>query len=163
MKTIKKRITLYYLLFIAIFFSACDKYRVYESNIDMKDMKWYADSVKKYTFLIEDSQINYNLLYNVRNTLNYPYYNLYIKYELKDSTGKTLSTDLQEVQLMDAKTGEPFGSGLGDIFDHRFYAIKNFKFPAAGRYTMTVKQYMRQDPITEIMAFGIRVERAATL
>jgi gliding motility-associated lipoprotein GldH len=139
---------------------SCDKYRLYEANKDFADSKWSSDSVCSYSFEIEDITQPYNILYNVRNTLNYSFYNLYVKYALIGSDGKEISSDLQEIQLMDAKTGEPFGSGMGDIFDNRIIAKKNFKFPVKGKYTFTAKQYMRKNPIDEIMSFGIRVERA---
>jgi gliding motility-associated lipoprotein GldH len=145
------------LLFVLI---GCDKYRVYETNIDFKERTWYADSVKSYNFSIEDTSLKYNVLYNVRNTVDYGFYNLYIKYELWGVDGKLISSDLHEVQLMDAKTGEPFGSGLGDIFDNRFYALKNLKFNKTGSYTIKIKQYMRKDPLNEILSFGIRLEKA---
>lgn len=140
--------------------SSCDKYRVYETNVDFKDKNWYADSSAVFTFQIDDTTLPYNILYNVRNSLDYPYYNLYIKYELYSPDNKPISSDLHEVKLMDAKTGEPYGSGLGDIFDHRFYAFKNMKFNKAGKYSYKIKQYMRKDPLNEILAFGLRVEKA---
>ncbi len=141
---------------------SCDKYRVYQTNIDFKDRTWYADSVKTYSFDIEDTTLKYNVLYDVRNSIDYGFYNLYIKYELSGVDKKLISSDLHEVQLLDSKTGEPFGSGLGDIFDNRFYALKNLKFEKRGVYSIKIKHYMRKDPLNEILAFGIRIEKAIT-
>ncbi|MFN0048773.1 MAG: gliding motility lipoprotein GldH, partial [Cytophagales bacterium] len=112
-------------------------------------------------FNIEDTTLKYNILYNVRNTIDYGFYNLYIKYELYGTANELISKDLHEVQLMDSKTGEPFGSGLGDIFDNRFFALQNLKFKNKGPYMVKIKHYMRKDPLNEILAFGIRVEKAA--
>ena len=158
-KMLTYKLPLFFGLALLLTLSSCDKYRVYEENKDFAGMKWYADSVRSYSFEIEDIDQSYNILYNVRNTLNYPFYNLYVKYALIGPDGKEVSSDLQEIQLMDAKTGEPFGSGMGDIFDNRIIARKNFKFPKKGKYTFTARQYMRKNPIDEIMSFGIRVER----
>lgn len=145
---------------ISFLLSSCDKYRVYETNIDIKDRIWYADSVKSYTFKIEDTTIAYHILYDVRSSVDYGFHNLYIKYELFDTKKVLISSDIHEVQLLDAKTGAPFGSGLGDIFDNRFYALKDLRFKKKGDYQMKIKHYMRKDPLTEIVAFGIRVEKA---
>jgi gliding motility-associated lipoprotein GldH len=147
---------------LGVLFFRCGSSRVYEQNIDLKNARWYADSVLVYSFDIKDANIAYNLLYNIRNSLQYPYYNLYVTYYLEDAQGKQLSTELQNITLMDAKTGKPFGSGLGDIFSHQLEIpnLTRFKFPKAGRYTFKVKQYMRQDPLLGVVSFGLKVEQA---
>lgn len=148
---------------IVIFLPGCDKYRIYETNIDINNKRWYADSTLSYHFLISDTTVKYHILYNVRNGLDYPYYNLYVKYALYNASDSLLSTDLHDMQLMDAKTGEPFGSsGTGNVYDNRFYALKDIHFPATGMYKITIKQYMRHDPLPEIYAFGVRIEKAKT-
>lgn len=155
----KKSILYFFLVSAAVFLCACDNNRVFETNKDFVNHRWYTDSICRFTFEIEDIGQPYNILYNVRNTLNYPFYNLYVKYALIAPDGKEISTDLQEMQLMDAKTGRPFGNGMGDIFDNQIFALKNFTFKKVGKYTFTAKQYMRKNPIDEIMSFGIRVEK----
>ena len=65
--------------------------------------------------------------------------------------------------LMDAKTGRPLGSGIGDIYDHQFELLHDLKFNAAGTYKIILKQYMRKDPLPGILAVGIRVEKKLTV
>lgn len=151
-----------YLLCIATIFAlvACDERRVYEKNLDLAGNQWYIDTIPSFTFRIEDARLNYNIYYNIRNAVTYPYYNLYVTYSLQDSTGKPLSSHLQNLILADSKTGKPLGNGLGDLFDHQILSLKNYRFPAAGSYTFRIKQYMRQDPLPLIMSVGIRVEKA---
>ena len=62
---------------------------------------------------------------------------------------------------MDEKTGKPMGDGLGDLFDHKIIALKNYRFPRAGKYTFKVRQYMRQDPLPAILSMGVSVETVA--
>jgi gliding motility-associated lipoprotein GldH len=62
---------------------------------------------------------------------------------------------------MDEKTGKPMGDGLGDLFDHKIIALKNYRFPRAGKYTFKVRQYMRQDPLPAILSMGVSVESAS--
>ncbi len=156
------KIKLFYALavFICLFIMACDSTRVYETNLDFKNNLWYEDSVCVYNFEINDTSSKYNVLYIVRNSLNYPFYNLYVTYYLFDGNKKLISTDLHEMQLMDAKTGAPFGSGFGQIYTNRVFALQNITFPKTGKYSLKVKQYMRKDPLDEILSFGIRVEKA---
>ena len=62
---------------------------------------------------------------------------------------------------MDEKTGKPMGDGLGDLFDHKIIALKNYRFSRAGKYTFKVRQYMRQDPLPAILSMGVSVETVA--
>jgi gliding motility-associated lipoprotein GldH len=140
---------------------ACDQTRVYEQNTNISNNQWAIDTIPAFTFDITDVSHPYNIYYNIRNSVSYPYYNLYVTYYLSDEKGKMLSSRLQELTLMDPKTGKPLGDGVGDIFDHQILSnIQNYTFPKAGKYTFKVKQYMRVDPLPEIMSVGIRVERA---
>jgi gliding motility-associated lipoprotein GldH len=143
-----------------ILFSACDESRVYEKNIDFAGNDWYVDSVAKFPIEINDPSIDYNLYVDVRNAVSYPFTNLYIQYNLYDSTQKKIQGKLMRLPLFDKKTGKPYGDGLGDIFDHRFALNKDLKFPYKGKYQAEIIQYMRQDPLPFIMSIGIRVEKA---
>lgn len=139
---------------------ACDEQRIYEKNIDLEGNQWYIDTIPSFSFRIDHPSRRYNIYYNIRNAVSYPYYNLYLTYYLQDSTSKQLSSHLQELTLADATTGNPLGDGAGDIFDHQIISLKNYKFERAGTYVFKVKQYMRQDPLPGIMSVGVRVEYA---
>ncbi len=141
---------------------ACDKTRVYEQYHDIPNHQWYIDSVQTFSFTIEDTSVPYNIYYNVRNSVAYPYYNLFVTYYLLDPKKKQLQSNLQELLLMDSQTGKPLGDGLGDLFDHQVISISSYRFPVKGTYTFQIKQYMRKDPLPEIMSVGIRVEKVVS-
>ena len=117
-----------------------------------------ADSTAEFEFEIKNSEAEYNLYYNVRNSLSYPYHNLYIRHTLEDSLGNMLSSALQNMDLFDPVTGKPVGEGLGDIFDHQILAISDQKFPKNGWYRFKMQQFMRQDSLPLILSVGLRVE-----
>lgn len=143
---------------ITMMITACDSNRVYEKNIEFEDRIWKIAAPARFEFQIADATKKYNLLMDVRNSIEYPYARLFINYDLKsDST--SLSKELISVYLFDQKTGKPFGtSGLGDIYDHQFPVLKNYSFKKTGTYQMTFQQFMRQDTIPGILAIGLRVE-----
>lgn len=132
----------------------------FRSIHDLKGSEWPIDSLHSYTFTITDTNKSYDFYYLIRNATAYPFYNLYIKRSLADSTGKTLSVSMEELLLFNAKTGKPYGDGLGDIFDHKFKikSLSNYRFPKPGVYTFSMEQYMRQDPLLGIMSVGVSVE-----
>lgn len=141
---------------------ACDSSRVYEDFNDLEEAFWHLDSAQSFSFEIADTTRSYNLLATFRNASSYPFYNLYFQYTLEDSSGLILNQQLKEVELFDPKTGEPFGSGLGDLFDHSFALEENYQFDSPGEYTLLLEQYMRRDTLPFILSVGARVEFAKT-
>lgn len=146
------------LLLVALL-SACDEDRVYEENVDFPNQRWVVDSIPTFEFEISDANQPYNIYWNVRNTVAYPYRNLYVTYYIEDTAGRQLTTNLHNMLLFEPKTGKPFGSGLGDIFSHQFMALPNFKFDQEGMYRVRLEQYMRTDTLPEVVSVGTRVER----
>jgi gliding motility-associated lipoprotein GldH len=153
-----------YFLFFAISYhlSSCDESRIYEDNIDIKDLNWEKEKSLEFDFIIEEPDQLYNLYYNIRYTNTYPYYNLFTRYFIYDSSGKEIkSIPLpDDMYLFDPKTGEPYGSGIGDIYDHRISFLKDYKFPYSGKYKARIFQYMRKDSLPGIVSFGLRIEKA---
>ncbi len=145
---------------LVLLLSACDENRVFEENMDFEESQWLADSVASFEFEISDSDQAYNIYWNVRNSLNYPYRNLYLTYYLEDTLGNRIATDLHNMLLFDPKTGEPYGSGFGDIFSHQIMALPDYRFDTAGIYRIRLEQYMRTDTLQEVLSVGVRVEEA---
>lgn len=151
-----------FLAFIVFGFllSGCDSTTVFKDYVEIKDGKWFIKNAPSFTFDIQDTATPYNLYYNLRNNLSYGYYNLYLTRYLRDANGREIESRLDELILMDPKTGKPNGDGLGDLFDHKIIMKRNYTFPKAGRYTLQIRQYMRQDPLLNIQGVGITVEKA---
>lgn len=150
------------LLVITVFWAiGCDTNAVYKEYTDIDDGKWYIKNAPSFTFQIDDASVPYNIYYNLRNSLSYGYYNLYLTRYLRDAAGKEIESRLDELILMDPKTGKPNGDGLGDLFDHKFLMKRDYRFPKAGKYTMEIRQYMRQDPLLNILSVGITIEKAS--
>nr|WP_293837286.1 gliding motility lipoprotein GldH [uncultured Arsenicibacter sp.] len=145
---------------LSMLLTGCDPNTIYNAYEDIDDGAWYVKNEPTFTFTIEDASIPYNIYYNLRNSLSYPYYNLYLTRYLTDDKGKQIESRLDELLLMDPKTGEPRGEGLGDLFDHKVLIKSNYRFPKPGAYTIRIRQYMRQDPLPEVLSVGIAVEKA---
>lgn len=138
---------------------ACDKSVVYQAHEDIEDGLWYIKNKPEFKVKIEDTLSKYNVYYVFRNSLQYPYYNLYLTRQLTGPDGKVISNVMEELFVSNEITGKPFGSGLGDLFDHKIAIAKNYSFPQSGTYTFKVSQSMRQNPLPFIMSVGIRVEK----
>jgi len=149
-------------LLLVVIISACDSSRVFEDYNDFNEAFWHMDSVQSFQFHIEDTTNAVNILATFRNSAAYPFYNIYYQYSLLDSTGNLLRDNLKEYNLFDPKTGEPFGSGLGDVFDHAVMIEENYHFPAPGAYSVQLQQFMRMDTLPFILSVGARVEMSKT-
>jgi len=141
--------------------SACDQNRVFEQNTDFANYSWDVQQKPAFTFAIQDTAALYDVYFNVRNASAYGFYNLYVKHTLTGPAGPVGQPLLHHMVLMDPKTGEPLGSGTGDIYDHQILALPKQRFHKAGNYTITLEQYMRQDQLPGLMAIGVRVQKHA--
>lgn len=160
----KNTLQSFVLLFILVgAIIACDSNRVFEKNMSFDNKMWHLDTVPSFEFTIKDKTIPYNLYFNVRNSVSYPYRNLYITYSLEDSLGNSLAEDLVNYELFTRKTGKPLGeSGIGDIYDHQFLILENYQFDRSGNYRISFQHYMRKDSLNDVLAIGSRIEKATT-
>ncbi|MCB0506050.1 MAG: gliding motility lipoprotein GldH [Cyclobacteriaceae bacterium] len=149
---------LIFLLVPTFLFMSCDPSRISEKHADI-DTYWRADSLQSFVFDIPNENEEYNLLFYVRNGVDFPHSNLYFKYFLKDSLGATLESELVNFQLFHAKTGYPLGNGVGDLFEHEHELLTKYRFPYAGKYKVSFQQYMRYDSLPEIYSVGYRLEK----
>lgn len=151
----------FFSLLLVLIVIACDSNRIYEDYKDFKDRSWKINEPTTFDFQITDASKKYNLLMEIRNSLDYPYSRLFVNYNLKGSDSLSLSKEMIAVNLFDQKTGKPLGSsGIGDIYDHQFSVLKNYSFKKSGAYRMSFQQFMRQDTIPGILAVGFRLETA---
>ena len=148
------------ILFMILFsFTSCDKKTIFNQNKDFKNAKWFIKEECKFDVTVDDPTQAYKLYYNLRNNLTYPYYNLYITRYLFDESGKKIEEKQDEIILADEKTGKPLGTGLGDIYDHKVLINKKYTFPNKGKYTIKIRQSMRQNPLPDLLSFGIAIEK----
>lgn len=147
------------LIVVAVGIFACSDNTVIDAQSDIKEGLWHLDSLVAFRFDIEDTTALYQVQYNVRYALQYPYYNLYLKYYIEDSTGEILSSELQELILFDKKSGSPMGEGLGDLFDRSIPVLDSQRFAYPGAYTFKVKQFMRMEELPGILSFGLKIEK----
>ena len=155
---LNKSIVPFFLLII--FLTGCDGNRIFEKNKKFNERFWTIDETVEFDFIIDDINQNYNFYFNLRNTLLYPYQNIYLSYSLEDTLGNVYSSDLTNIDLFDRKTGKPMGDGLGDIFDHQYKVIDDYQFNNPGVYRFKIKQYMRMDTLLEIMSVGLRIDKS---
>ena len=154
------RVFILLFLFLCVGISACDSTRLFEENTDFEDRIWVSAEHPTFVVKVPDHNQSYTIKANFRNSLEYPKANIYYRFLLMDSLGSAVEEKLISNFLFDEKTGKPFGSsGLGDIFDHQFPVLENYKFNYSGEYKIQLEQFMRMDTLEGILSAGVRVEK----
>jgi gliding motility-associated lipoprotein GldH len=167
MKYYFKSLFLCIYLIIIVLISSCNNDNIlFENYKTLEQGFWQYDSTIIFKFRVTERSQNYTISTYLRNTISYPYYNLYVQYQLKSPKGDTLSTAMKELILMNAKTGQPFGKvaeptgkGVGYYYDHEFILLNNYQFPDTGLYELQIKQFMRLDTLPHIHAIGAKIEK----
>ncbi len=148
-----------FLILLGGILPGCSRNKIFDKIHDLPDRIWPKNQPVDFTFRIRDTHSGYDFAYNIRNSVLYKYYNLYLSCTLEDTLGNVLENKLSNFDLFDPKTGKPLGDGLGDLFDHQFPFLSNYHFNNPGMYKLSVKQYMREDTLMEIMSVGIVIRK----
>jgi gliding motility-associated lipoprotein GldH len=138
--------------------TSCDDTRMFEENQEIPGGDWDITERVSFDFEVPDTTTFYNFYFNVRNTDDYPFSNLYVFSHIEFPNGKT-GTDTIELPLT-RPDGSWTGNGQGDIHDCQLIFRKNVRFPVEGKYHMEVEQAMRMEKLPGINDIGIRIERA---
>ena len=137
----------------------CIPSNTFEKNLPIKNHRWQADDIKGFVFDINDTTSQYLMYAMIRHTDGYNWNNIWLDVEMikPDKT-----TTKQKVELPLAETtGRWTGKGMDEVYEHkiRLSGYPTTKFDQSGRYTIKLKQVMRENPLKEIMSIGIRLER----
>ena len=149
---------LIWVVFFAFMISSCDSNRVYENIADFNNAYWLADTVKSFEFTIDQTNSEHNIIFNIRNGIEYPHSNIYVHYTISDSTNQVIDEELRNFQLFHPKSGYPFGNGSGNIKEHHFDLLIGYEFPYNGQYKISFEQYMRYDSLPQVYSVGVRIE-----
>ncbi|WP_250632817.1 gliding motility lipoprotein GldH [Rhodoflexus caldus] len=150
----------YSLLAFAIIFllalASCSD-AAFEGKQDLPQNKWIRKNPVSFDFEISDPLPAYEISYAVRYANTYPYYNLYVQYELKDEAGNSLQGKMNQTNLFEPETGQPLGSGIGNLYEREVVLIPSYRFAASGKYKLSIFQYMRPDTLTDIQSVSVKV------
>lgn len=140
-----------------VMLGSCSGPELVKDHVLMPEEGWYADSVVHFSFEVKDAQQAHNVYYFLRQNLNYPYSNIYLRDSIIDAQGYVAHTSTKQFFVANPFTGQPIGSGLAEMRDNTMLGYEAIKFPKAGKYTIRVRQYMRISPLPGILSAGVMV------
>ena len=141
---------------------SCKRLDVYEKNIAIPNYQWKSDYKPNFQFIISDTSEPYQIYVVLRHTDAYAFNNVWLNVGMQ-SPGDTLRQQKLEVILGNDAVGWE-GTGMNDIWEVR-KAITNgpIRLKKTGVYNFSIAQIMRQNPLTEMLSVGVRVERVKGL
>lgn len=144
-------------LLISMFGFACDENRVYEQWVDFEDIQWHEDSLVNFDMTLEDSLVQYDLRFGVRNTNAYAYENLWLLMSLEGPFGIFFE---DTVQLTLAKNdGAWLGKRSANLYTSIMPLYRDVQFYKPGDYTLRVRHGMRSELLEGIASVGFRIEK----
>ncbi len=154
MKVIISKISI---LLVVILFSACNNNVVYDENKEVNQRAWKTTDKLYYEVDITDTIKSYKLAINIRNTIEYPYSNIYFYMNTILPNGKVTKCDTIECYLA-YPDGTWKGKGNSKIRDNRFWIAKNIKFEQKGKYTFELRQATIDSTLKGICDVGLHLE-----
>ena len=146
----------WFLLLLVFALGSCQTIDIYEKTTAFKTHSWDSASKPSFTFAIKDTTTLYNIFLVLRHEDAYDYNNIWINLIVKGPA--STDTVRREFILGNNKQGW-LGSGMDDVFEHRIPFNDKPTPLHSGKYTFTLQQDMREDPLEHVMNVGIRVEK----
>jgi gliding motility-associated lipoprotein GldH len=141
-------------LFMGFIVLACSENEFINQTQSMGEIGWIRKNKFEIPFEITDTTTLYDMQVAIRQTNTYPFYNLYFVSEILNDKGIRIKKAEAEAIFYDIKSGKPKGSGLGDMYSHSYTIFENLKFPASGKYHLSIQQNMRVDTLEGIVSIG---------
>lgn len=148
------------LLSVAIVLCAgsCRQADLYEKHTVIPKYEWQANFKATGDFLITDTMSSYSIYLVLRHTDAYQYNNIWLNIGLQPP-GDSMHMQRVNIVLGDDANGWE-GSGMNDIWELRkLLNGKPQRFKQPGKYSFSISQVMRDNPLLHVMSVGLRVEK----
>lgn len=148
------------LLLIAccLLINSCTQIEIFEKSTAIPSYKWQTGFAAKGDFVIADTTSPYNIYLVLRHTDAYQYNNLWLNIGLQPP-GDSMRIQKINIILGDDANGWD-GTGMNDIWEVRKLLngdARRFKQP--GKYSFSIAQIMRDNPLLHVMSVGLRIEK----
>lgn len=145
-----------FILFVLIFFTQCGNNYYYNSTIDIPEEGWSSKKAAIFETNIKDSLQNFNIIFQLGNTNEYRYSNIWFFVKTISPSGAAHKDTLE--YILSKKTGEWVGKKDGNAWISKMYFKNGVRFPEKGNYKFEIWQAMRSEKLKGITRMGIMFE-----
>jgi gliding motility-associated lipoprotein GldH len=147
-------------LAVVFCFASCTTLDASEQTITIPKMEWSQSNICKGEFEITDTNASYNYYVILRHTDAYAYNNIWVQIGIKAPNDSTFSYQKINMPLGNDANGW-YGTGLNDIWEslHKLNPLPA-SVKAAGKYSFSIEQIMRDNPLSQVLGVGFKVQKA---
>lgn len=142
----------FFILFIII---SCDDNRIFEKNIDIQNNEWDVNNNLDFEVKIKNTNLK-KVFVNFRHTSEFNYRNVIL--ELIVTNPKAIKDTLNINIPLSEPNGKWYGDCTGNICNLQ-HSIK-YNFSDTGLYKFSFLQNMRENPLSNTLSVGLRIENS---
>lgn len=133
----------------------------YSESQSVNEYGWMPDDSLSFKVEVDDTTQLYDFMVEVRNSITYPYSNLFL-FVNTDFPDGSVARDTLECPLADQE-GKWYGKRSGRFVDSRYrLRASSMRFPMTGQYCFSVSNGMRDSAIAGIKDISLRIEYSKT-
>jgi gliding motility-associated lipoprotein GldH len=138
-----------------LLFNSCTQIKIFEKDTAIPNYQWQPGFAAKGDFVIAEPAASYNIYLVLRHTDAYKYNNIWLNLGLQPP-GDSMHVKKVNLILGDDANGWD-GTGMNDIWEVR--KLMNSQALKPGKYSFSISQIMRDNPLLHIMSVGLRIEK----
>ena len=154
----KKYAGIVYAVCAAVFLSGCTGDSVYRRVQTVPGDYWIMGQSCAFNMEVRDTVTLYDIYVDLRTSDGYPWSNIYMIGELRDSSS-LISRDTLTAVLFGAE-GKATGHGLSNVKENGILWKKEYRFPHKGPYGFAISHGMRNVELPGVSSVGLRIELA---
>lgn len=135
--------------------SSCNRDVIYEESLKVPGEAWDYQDTLSFNFEIPDTAKMYSMDLQVTHAGDYSFQNLYVQFHTVFPSGKS-ETRLVSLELA-AQSGIWNGECSGNECTVEIPLQSKAVFQEAGKYTLSVEQYMRKNPLPGIQQMTLKI------
>lgn len=144
------------ILMVSVFAGSCGNEAIYfQKFTEIENSSWEMDNNIPFEFEIKDTNALYDFSFNLRNSNDYQFSNLFIFWQLESPDGR-IKTDTSEF-ILAKPNGQWLGkTASGTVIENSMLFLRK-KLSVSGKYKFKFSQGMREVSLNNIKDIGLKI------
>ncbi|MCP3659477.1 MAG: gliding motility lipoprotein GldH [Bacteroidetes bacterium] len=128
----------------------------YKSKLIFPNKYWDQNLKFKRKFLLNNNKV-YNIFLKIKYNEQYPYYNIFLKCNIKDKEDNLIKNEIIEYIILNPKNGKPLGEGFWKCKNKYLLLTEKLRVPKDNEYIITIEQMMRKKKLYGIENISLEI------
>ncbi len=144
------------ILLLPIFLFSCGKSYLYNEEISILNNAWTDTDSLNFQFNIPDTTKIYNILLDVKHSPEYAFQNMYVEIHTAFPSSERIK-EMVSLELAN-RAGAWYGDCSSSACELEIAIQEGAFFNQAGDYEITIKQFMRKNPLKGVKGMRLKIE-----